>query len=180
MKKIFTKQNIMPVAVLGAICIAVAALLAGINMLTSPIIEDAKNAAANAALLEVLPGAKDFKEIELTSEYPAEIKKAHSANIGYVFQIDVKGKDAMTVMVGVDKEGKITQIKILSEQETPGYKDMVFPNVTGDNGKFRKCKVVDPSFHNWFGLAMALRNEEISNFPICNKSFNLSYCGHDL
>ncbi len=52
--------------------------------------------------------------------------------------------------------------------------------VTGDNGKFRKCKVVDPSFHNWFGLAMALRNEEISNFPICNKSFNLSYCGHDL
>ena len=52
--------------------------------------------------------------------------------------------------------------------------------VTDNNGKFRKCKVVDPSFHNWFGLAMALRNEEISNFPICNKSFNLSYCGHDL
>jgi Ni,Fe-hydrogenase III large subunit len=30
------------------------------------------------------------------------------------------------------------------------------------------------------GLAMALRNEEISDFPLCNKSFNLSYCGHDL
>jgi len=29
-------------------------------------------------------------------------------------------------------------------------------------------------------LAMALRDEEISHFPICNKSFNLSYCGHDL
>ena len=52
--------------------------------------------------------------------------------------------------------------------------------VTGADGEIRQCRIVDPSFHNWFGLAMALRNEEISNFPICNKSFNLSYCGHDL
>jgi Ni,Fe-hydrogenase III large subunit len=41
-------------------------------------------------------------------------------------------------------------------------------------------KVVDPSFHNWSGLAMALRSQEISDFPLCNKSFNLSYCGYDL
>ncbi len=48
------------------------------------------------------------------------------------------------------------------------------------DGRFARYKVVDPSFHNWMGLAMALRNEEISDFPLCNKSFNLSYCGHDL
>jgi Ni,Fe-hydrogenase III large subunit len=52
--------------------------------------------------------------------------------------------------------------------------------LTDADGKFSKYKVVDPSFHNWFGLSMALRNEQISNFPLCNKSFNLSYCGHDL
>ena len=52
--------------------------------------------------------------------------------------------------------------------------------VTNDAGAFRRYKVVDPSFHNWFGLALALRGEQISHFPICNKSFNLSYCGHDL
>ena len=52
--------------------------------------------------------------------------------------------------------------------------------VTDQRGCFRKYKIVDPSFHNWFGLALALRGEQISNFPICNKSFNLSYCGHDL
>ena len=52
--------------------------------------------------------------------------------------------------------------------------------VTDPQGNIAQCRIVDPSFHNWFGLAMALRNEEISNFPICNKSFNLSYCGHDL
>jgi Ni,Fe-hydrogenase III large subunit len=52
--------------------------------------------------------------------------------------------------------------------------------ITGHDGHFAAYKVVDPSFHNWFGLAMALRNEQISDFPLCNKSFNLSYCGHDL
>jgi Ni,Fe-hydrogenase III large subunit len=41
-------------------------------------------------------------------------------------------------------------------------------------------KVVDPSFHNWTGLALALRGQQISDFPLCNKSFNLSYCGFDL
>jgi len=52
--------------------------------------------------------------------------------------------------------------------------------VTDARGKFRRYKIVDPSFHNWAGLAMALRNQQISDFPLCNKSFNLSYCGHDL
>jgi Ni,Fe-hydrogenase III large subunit len=52
--------------------------------------------------------------------------------------------------------------------------------VTGEDGRFARYKVVDPSFHNWFGLACALRNQQISDFPLCNKSFNLSYCGHDL
>jgi Ni,Fe-hydrogenase III large subunit len=52
--------------------------------------------------------------------------------------------------------------------------------LTDARGKFARYKVVDPSFHNWFGLAYALRNQQISDFPLCNKSFNLSYCGHDL
>lgn len=54
---------------------------------------------------------------------------------------------------------------------------MVF---TDNNGDIAFYKVVDPSFHNWFGLALAVRNNGISDFPICNKSFDLSYCGHDL
>ncbi|NUN95274.1 MAG: hydrogenase [Candidatus Omnitrophica bacterium] len=52
--------------------------------------------------------------------------------------------------------------------------------VTDSEGHFLAYKVVDPSFHNWTGLALALRNQQISDFPLCNKSFNLSYCGHDL
>lgn len=52
--------------------------------------------------------------------------------------------------------------------------------LTDDQGCFERYKVTDPSFHNWSGLALALRNQEISDFPLCNKSFNLSYCGFDL
>lgn len=52
--------------------------------------------------------------------------------------------------------------------------------LTDSKGKIQRYKIKDPSFHNWTGLAMSLRNQEISDFPLCNKSFNLSYCGFDL
>jgi Ni,Fe-hydrogenase III large subunit len=52
--------------------------------------------------------------------------------------------------------------------------------ITDADGRLARYKIVDPSFHNWYGLALALRGELISDFPLCNKSFNLSYCGHDL
>ncbi len=52
--------------------------------------------------------------------------------------------------------------------------------ITDKKERFARYKVIDPSFHNWMGLALALRNQQISDFPLCNKSFNLSYCGHDL
>jgi Ni,Fe-hydrogenase III large subunit len=52
--------------------------------------------------------------------------------------------------------------------------------LTDANGRFRRYKITDPSFHNWSGLALAMRGASIADFPICNKSFNLSYCGVDL
>jgi len=52
--------------------------------------------------------------------------------------------------------------------------------LTDSQGRILVYKVIDPSFHNWTGLAVALRGNQISDFPLCNKSFNLSYCGHDL
>ena len=52
--------------------------------------------------------------------------------------------------------------------------------ITDDVGGIRRHKVVDPSFHNWDALALAMPGNQISDFPLCNKSFNLSYAGHDL
>ncbi len=58
--------------------------------------------------------------------------------------------------------------------------EVVHAALTDDAGRIARYKVVDPSFHNWSGLAMVLRGQQISDFPLCNKSFNLSYCGFDL
>lgn len=52
--------------------------------------------------------------------------------------------------------------------------------LSDDKGRLTHYKIIDPSFHNWTGLAMSLRDQQIADFPLCNKSFNLSYCGHDL
>ncbi len=52
--------------------------------------------------------------------------------------------------------------------------------ITDHTGELLQYKIKDPSLHNWMALAQAVRKNEISDFPVCNKSFNLSYCGHDL
>jgi Ni,Fe-hydrogenase III large subunit len=52
--------------------------------------------------------------------------------------------------------------------------------LTDANGQLAQVKIKDPSFHNWHGLALAVRENGISDFPLCNKSFDLSYAGHDL
>lgn len=52
--------------------------------------------------------------------------------------------------------------------------------LTGAAGELSAVKIKDPSFHNWQGLAVAVRENGISDFPLCNKSFDLSYAGHDL
>lgn len=58
--------------------------------------------------------------------------------------------------------------------------EVVHVALTGGDTRLRRYKVKDPSFHNWFALALAVRGNGISDFPLCNKSFNLSYCGFDL
>ena len=58
--------------------------------------------------------------------------------------------------------------------------EIMHVGISDSRGGFARYKIKDPSFHNWFGLALSMRGQEISDFPLCNKSFNLSYSGHDL
>jgi Ni,Fe-hydrogenase III large subunit len=64
---------------------------------------------------------------------------------------------------------------------TEGWRgEIVHIAFTDAKGGISKYKIKDPSFNNWYGLSLALRKTEISDFPLCNKSFDLSYAGHDL
>jgi Ni,Fe-hydrogenase III large subunit/Ni,Fe-hydrogenase III component G len=62
-----------------------------------------------------------------------------------------------------------------------GWRGPVLYWLSLDNfGLIRRCKIVNPSFHNWPGLSYAVQNNIIPDFPVCNKSFDLSYAGNDL
>ena len=118
------KENIMPTVVLSVICVAVALLLAVVNMVTKPIIDKAANDKANATLTVVLPEGESFEEIDLsTVELPASVTKAYKETNGkgYVFEMSVSGyKSGLVIMCGVDAEGKITGSKYTASSETFG------------------------------------------------------------
>lgn len=131
------KSNLMPSVVLGSICIVVALLLSVVNMITGPVIEAARDAASNAALLEVLPNGKNFRSITLTDEYPDSVVAGYSADGGFVFQMSVTGKEAgLVIMCGIDGDGRIVGTKVISNKETPSYAEKVFPGVEGKNGAY--------------------------------------------
>jgi len=58
--------------------------------------------------------------------------------------------------------------------------EIVHAAIVDDDRRIVRYKVVDPSFRNWPGLSFAVQKNVISDFPVCNKSFNLSYSGTDL
>ncbi len=51
---------------------------------------------------------------------------------------------------------------------------------TGSDGKVRRCHCHDPSWQNWPALEHAVIDNIVPDFPLINKSFNLSYAGPDL
>lgn len=126
----------MPVAVLTIICLVVAALLAGVYLVTAPEIARQQQLKLEAALAAVLPGAQTIEELNLTDSYPDAIENAYKTDIGYAFETHVKGKENMVIMCGVDNDGKLLNIQVVSEQETPSYKAGVFDLTLGESGVY--------------------------------------------
>jgi Ni,Fe-hydrogenase III large subunit len=50
---------------------------------------------------------------------------------------------------------------------------------TDREGRLARVKITDPSYLNWPGLVLAVPGNIIPDFPVINKSFNLSYSGND-
>lgn len=107
------------------ICAIAAGILAYVNSITSPVIAENNEKAANEARMTVMPEAVDFEEITLEIEGKESTGyKALSDNgdtIGYVFTTSANSYGgALQVMTGFDSEGVITGISILSIDDTPG------------------------------------------------------------
>lgn len=117
MQRLNLKSIILTTSVLFIICAFVTAFLAGINDVTAPIIEEKNKENIALSCQQVLPEADIFEEIE------NGFKALDNSRglIGYVFITQAKGYGGdISVMTGIDKNGKISGVSILSMDETPG------------------------------------------------------------
>lgn len=118
------KKNIKNLSVFVSICVVITLLLAVTNSFTAPIIEKNAAAAANKALLEVMPNGAGFEAMDLsTYTLPATVTEVHkeTSGQGYVVQLVTSGYGTgLTIMCGVDVNGVVTGAVCLSSNETLG------------------------------------------------------------
>ena len=103
-----------------AICIVVAAALAGVNAITKPVIDELNAAAIQEAIATVLPGGFD-NEVSDFTDATGIVSKVYQGANGYAVEVGPGGFDnTITMMVGIDNEGKVLGISVVSHTETAG------------------------------------------------------------
>ena len=128
------KQNIMPALVLTVICVVVAALLGGVNMLTKDRIAENALIKEQESLLEVFPGATRFdtETVAIPEGAPETVKTIYreSGGLGYVFIVIAPKTDYssgdMTVSVGISG-GAIIGAKLTSYNESKDIGKTTYP-----------------------------------------------------
>ena len=105
---------------LFAIAGVVALALAAVNMVTAPAIEKLNAEKTQAAIEAVLPGGFD-EEITGYADATGLVSKVYKGANGYALEVKPGGFDnVITMMVGVDFDGNILGISIVSHTETAG------------------------------------------------------------
>lgn len=108
--------------VLGIICLAAAALLASVNALTAGRIEAQAQAELQTSIKEVMAGGVRFEPI--TADHETLYYKVTASDgrvLGAAFKASAKGySSVIDTIVGMNSDGTINAIKIVSQQETPG------------------------------------------------------------
>jgi electron transport complex protein RnfG len=128
------KQAVKSTLVLFLICAVMAVLLAVTNAITAPIIQQNMEAAANDALLVVMPEGKGFEKVDIsTYTLPATVTEVYrEASGGYVITMKTAGYGSgLIIMCGVSADGVVTGATCLSSSETLGYEKTFGENFTG-------------------------------------------------
>lgn len=115
------KDHIAPALVLVIICLVVTAALAGTYSVANPIIEKNAKATADKTRAEVMPQGDSFTPYE--GKKVAGVTECYIANNKTGMAVTATAKSfggTLTTMIGIDKEGKITGVKITGHADTPG------------------------------------------------------------
>lgn len=116
--KIDAKEILKPTVTLFTICLVIATLLAVTNLMTQDKIKQINEETTSASRALVLPGAKQFED---SANKLYAVGKNGGNVVGYVFTTKTKsyGGD-LKVMTGIDKNGKVTGVVLLTISDTPG------------------------------------------------------------
>ena len=132
------KDILKPIAVLASICLIVTALLAYVNIVTSPIIKAAEEKAAAEARSEVLKEAKEFELLDIKG-LPEGITAVYrgSDESGFVFMMTQKGYGGdINLICGIRPDGSMEAVKTLSHSETSGIGSKVVDNSSGYRDRY--------------------------------------------
>ena len=128
------KKSVQSTVVLVAICAVMAVLLALTNFITAPIIKQNQDAAANQALLVVMPDGEGFEKVDISSyTLPSTVTEVYKeAKGGYVVTLTTAGYGSgLVIMCGVSPDGTVTGAVCLGSTETLGYEKTFGENFIG-------------------------------------------------
>ena len=128
------KKSIVSTLVLVSICAVMAVLLALTNAITAPIIKKNRDAAANEALLEVMPNGEGFEKIEFdAAKLPKTVTEVYrEKNGGYVITLTTTGYGSgLVIMCGVNADGTVSGAVCLGSTETLGHEKTFGANFVG-------------------------------------------------
>ena len=115
-----TKYVLRITMTLLIISVIVGAALAVVNAITKPIIEKANEKKIQAAIAKVLPGGYDTQITDFSDD-TGLVSKVYRGQNGYAVEVTPGGFDnTITLMVGVDLDGKVLGISVVSHTETAG------------------------------------------------------------
>ena len=116
----FWNSYLKPVTVLLAICVAVGAVLSGINAKTAPIIAANEEASRNETYFAALPQADSFTQLDCSIDGITAVLKANNG-AGYVVTAQARGYGGQVpAAVAFSSDGTILQVIMMSNEETPG------------------------------------------------------------
>jgi len=139
------KDFVMPILVLGLICLLMTGALVAVNTVTQPVIREAAAQRADTARKEVIPQADGFVLLEADG-LPKSIKEIYGTNndTGYIFVIETVGYGGeMTLMCAIGPDGTIIKTMTLAEMETKGIATPVFDMESDYIGKDRNLEGID-------------------------------------
>lgn len=154
-------KSFTPPLVLSVVCIAVSGLLAFANQLTAPRIAKAQEEKLSKSLVEVF-GEADYKTLDKSFENVNQVITDENNRAVFDITVDGYSKDGIEALIGIDSEGKVCGIGIVSLKETTGIGTRIQANdyiekfIGLDNNDFPDDTIISGATYSSKGMRNAV------------------------